>query len=375
MRKKIMHISQSNGGVAKYLKMLFKYLDKDKYEQILVYPSEYISEKEEFEVLVDKIEFADMVREISIKDDIKSIIQIYKLIKKYNPDLIYLHSSKAGALGRIINIIARKPIIYNSHGWAFNMDISKIKKYIYRLIEKFLARYCNKIIAISEQEKISAIDNKICKEDKIEVIYNGIDIGEYEASKLDKIEARGNKDIPNDSLVIGMVGRICKQKSVDTFVKVAARIKSTIPNSYFVIVGDGDEREKIESLIEELGLKDSVLITGWVKNTYEYIQTFDIAMLLSRWEGFGLAIAEYMVSEVPIIATNVDAIPNLIKNNEDGILVEVDNIDEVFKSTIKIVEDKEFANKIINNSKNKVLNNFDIRRVVYQHQKLFEELI
>lgn len=374
MKKRIMHITQANGGVARYLQMLFKYMDRNKYEQILIYPNEYANEKKEFENLVDNIELIGMSREISFKNDIKCLIQLRKVIKKYNPDLIYVHSSKAGALGRIANSITRKRIIYNPHGWAFNMNVSNKKKFIYKTIEKVLAKKCDKIIAISEQEKKSAIEKNICNEEKIDVIFNGIDIDEYKNNIADKQDIRKKLNIHSDSIVIGMVGRISKQKSPDIFIKSAAKIKQKVPNAFFVIVGDGDERKEIEKLIEELGLKGSVLITGWVKNTYKYIQAFDIAMLLSRWEGFGLAIAEYMICEVPVIATNVDAIPNLISNNENGILVEVDNIEESVKAILKIINDKEFVNYIVDNSRNKVKKEFDVKRVALQHEEIIDIL-
>ncbi|NFH70314.1 glycosyltransferase family 4 protein [Clostridium botulinum] len=375
MKKKIMHIAQANGGVARYLQMLFKYMDRSKYEQILIYPNEYASEKQDFKNLVDKIELIDMHREINLKNDTISIIQLYKVIKKYDPDLIYVHSSKAGALGRIANSIIKKPIIYNPHGWAFNMNVSNKKKFIYKTVEKVLAKKCDKIIAISDQEKRSAIEKNICNKEKIEVIFNGIDIEEYKNNIVDKHDIRKKMNIPSDSIVIGMVGRISKQKSPDTFIKAAAKIKQKIPNAFFVIVGDGDERKEIEKLILELVLKDSVLITGWVKNTYRYIQAFDIAMLLSRWEGFGLAIAEYMICGVPVIATNVDAIPNLITNNNNGILVEKDNIEQIVNSTLKLLKNKTFQNNLIENSKIKVRENFDVKRVAVEHEKIINTFL
>ncbi|WP_061309244.1 glycosyltransferase, partial [Clostridium botulinum] len=271
MKKRIMHITQANGGVARYLQMLFKYMDRNKYEQILIYPNEYDYEKKDFKNLVDNIEFIDIYREINLKKDIISIFKLYKLIKKYNPDLIYVHSSKAGALGRIANSITRKPIIYNPHGWAFNMNVSNKKKFIYKTVEKILAKRCDKIIAISEEEKNVAINNKICNLEKIQVIFNGIDIDEYENSIKNETDYREKFNIPNNYKIIGMVGRISEGKAPDIFVKVACKIKEKIPNTFFIIVGDGEERESIENMIENLGLKKNFLITGWVEDTYRYI--------------------------------------------------------------------------------------------------------
>lgn len=172
-----------------------------------------------------------------------------------------------------------------------------------------------------------------------------------------------------------MVGRISNQKATDTFIRVAYEIKKKIKNAYFIIVGDGEDRDDLDKLIEELGLSNDVLITGWIKDPYEYIEAFDVAMLLSRWEGFGLAIAEYMVAEKPVIATNVDAIPNLIDNYKDGILVNVDTIDETVDAIMNIYEDKFLADLLVKNAKNKVRKQFDIKRVALEHEEIIEETI
>lgn len=370
-----MYVTQANGGVARYLQMLFKYMDRSKYEQILIYPNEYINEKNNFIKLLDKIDFIDMSREINVFNDIKSIYQLSKMIEKYNPDLIYANSSKTGVLARLVNIKFNKPIIYNPHGWAFNMDASNKKRILYTWIERFFSKKCDRIIAISEEEKKSALQNRICPEEKIEVIVNGIDIEEYEDSIIDKIEYREKLKIPKDFIVIGMVGRISRQKAPDTFIKVAAKIKEKMPNTFFVIVGDGEQREPIKELIKEYKIEDSVLITGWVENAYQYIQIFDVAMLLSRWEGFGLAIAEYMVCKVPIIATNVDAIPNLITNNETGILVTIDNVDEIVNAFFEINRRKELSDYLIKNAYAKVRKEFDVKRVAEEHKDIIDEYL
>lgn len=373
--KKIMYITQSNGGVARYLQMIFKYINKEKYEHILVYPNQFKEEGKEFEGIVDKIEFADMYRELNLKEDLKALIQIYKLIKKHNPDLIYVHSSKAGALGRIANMLFRKPIIYNPHGWSFNMQISSKKKHFYVYIERLLAKFCDVIISISQKEKESALENDICDDNKIKVIFNGIDIDRYDKEFSGEENFRNELNIPEDSIVIGMVGRLSKQKGPDIFIKSAAIIKKKIPNSFFVLVGDGELREEIEELIEKYELKDYVKITGWVNNSYKYIKTFDVAVLLSRWEGFGLAIAEYMLCEKPIVASNVDAIPNLIKNNENGILVSSDNVNEAAEALLKIINDNQLANYMVANARERVRREFDVKRVVKEHEKIIDKLI
>lgn len=373
MRKKIIHISQSNGGVARYLQMLFKYTKMNKYEQILVYSKEYYNEKKDFENLVDHIEFVDMSRNINLIKDFKAIVKICKIIKKYNPDLVYVHSSKAGALGRIANIITRKKIIYNPHGWAFSMNVSEKKRKLYKLIEKTLAIITDEIIAISNSEKTIAIENKICNEKKIKVIVNGIDLNEYYNSRIRRKKEIDN--IPEDKVIIGMVGRISEQKGPDTFVKVAYEIFKTIPNTFFIIVGDGEDKQKILKLIKQYKMEENFLITGWVDNVYDYIEKFNIAMLLTRWEGFGFAIAEYMVSERPIVATNIGAVSELIENYETGILVEADNINNIVGETLKVINDINLQKKMVYNAKVRVKKEYDVARVAEESANLIDNMI
>ncbi len=369
--KRIMHIAQAPGGVERYLYTLLKYLDKEKYENILVCSQNYNLEK--FSGITSAIECVEMYREINLLNEINAIINIRKIIKKYNPDIVYIHSSKAGATARIANLGLKNVSIYNAHGWAFNMKCSVHKRNIYALIERILAYFCNEIIAISDFEKISALNYKICKEDKIKVIYNGIDFNEHTSSNnLVKVI---KSNIPKGAYVVGMVGRLSEQKAPDIFVKAARQIKDVIPNAYFILVGNGEQKNIIQNLISEFELTECTLITGWVDNPLDYIKQFDVAMLLSRWEGFGLVLAEYMLEGKPIVATNVDAIPNLISNRKNGILVEMDDYNAAAKSVIEIHNDSKLQNELILNGIRIVEERFNAKRVAIEHEKLFDSLI
>jgi glycosyltransferase involved in cell wall biosynthesis len=172
-----------------------------------------------------------------------------------------------------------------------------------------------------------------------------------------------------------MVGRISPQKSPDTFIKAAYLIKKEIPQAYFMIIGDGEKRKEIEQLIKDTGLKDSVFISGWVDNPVNYIQLFDQAVLLSRWEGFGLVLAEYMAAGKPIIATDVDAIPELIENNENGLLVPVDDIKAICDAVLTVKNNPLLKNKFVQRGLRIAKENFDIKRVTIEHEKLFQQLL
>lgn len=158
MRKKkikILHVAQAAGGVDRYIRMLLKYLDKEKFENILVCSQDF--NREDYDGLVDSFEQIEMNRAIGVSD-LNSIKEVRRLIKKYNPDIVYAHSSKAGAIARVADIGLKNHCVYNPHGWAFNMRCSDKKRAMYTAIEKMAAPFCEKIICISDAEKQSALE-------------------------------------------------------------------------------------------------------------------------------------------------------------------------------------------------------------------------
>lgn len=376
---RIFHVAQAAGGVDRYIRMLLKYLKHEKFENILV--CSYDFDREDYNGLVDALEQVDMNRAIG-KADIVAMGEVRKLIRKYKPDIVYAHSSKAGAIVRIAdigmkNVEGKKNIcIYNPHGWAFNMRCGGMKQMVYIAIERILAPFCDKIICISDAEKKSALYKKICKEEKLQVIFNGVDIEEYESRKKNGISVviRKALPIPKDAFVVGMVGRISAQKAPEIFIKMAKRVKKEIANAYFIIVGDGEQKKWIEEYAEKNGFSGSLLITGWIENAWDYIALFDVAVLLSRWEGFGLVLPEYMLAGKPIVATRADAIPNIIIDGENGLLVDVDDVQGAAEAVLKLHKDVELQLNLINRGRITVYEKYDARRVSEEHERVFKEI-
>ncbi len=367
---KILHVAQAAGGVDRYIRMLLKYLDKDKFENVLVCSQDF--HKEDYNGLVDYFEQIEMTRAIGASD-LKATKAVRKLIKKYNPDIVYAHSSKAGAIARVADIGLRNRCVYNPHGWAFNMRCSAKKKAIYTMIEKIAAPFCDKIICISDAEKQSALDKKICKEDKLQVIFNGVDIEAYENGAHGAVK-RQDMNIPEDAFVVGMVGRISQQKAPDVFIKMAKQVKDEVPNAHFIIVGNGNQEDEIRKYAKDNGFSDSLHITGWVDDPMSYVELFDVACLLSRWEGFGLVLPEYMMARKPIVASRVDAIPNIICDGENGLLVGMDDVVGASTAVLKLYLNNNLKSKLIDEGLKTVYKKFDVQRMTRETEKLFEEV-
>ena len=369
---KVLHIAQAAGGVDRYLRSLLKYFDNDNFENVLLCSYDYI--KEDYNGIVDKFIQIEMQREISLSADFSAVKIIRKIIKSEKPDIVYMHSSKAGAIGRIANLGIKNKTVYNPHGWAFNMDCGKKKRTMYKLIEKFLTPFTNQIVCISDAEKVSALENKVAKENKLNVILNGIDIDNCK-NQMSNSVTRESLGISEDAFVIGQVGRLSKQKSPDIFVRSAVKIKEKIKNAHFILVGNGDMEEEILSYAKENNLENSLTVTGWVENPLSYVGLFDVATLLSRWEGFGLVLPEYMLAKKPIVASYVDAIPTVIEDKKTGVLVKPEVPSEVCDAIVNIYSDQSFRNKLIKNGANAVYEKFDAKRVSKQHKDLFLRIV
>ena len=370
---RVLHVAEAAGGVERYLETLFKY-SKDKVENILVCSQNYDYEK--FKTLADRVIVLKMVHDIEPSSDIKVERILRRIIKQLKPDIVYAHSSKAGAFARIADLGLNNKVIYNPHGWAFNETTKgikkKIKHEIFKTAEKIGTIFTNEIICISDFEKNTALKNKIASENKLKVIYSGIDFEEFrQSNEITRLDV----GIPKDAFVIGNVARITETKAPDTFVMAAKIIKKYIPTAFFVMVGNGDLEDKIKLQIKANHLDDCFLLTGWVNNPNNFMDLFDVGMLLSRWEGLGLVLLEYMFLGVPIIATNVGGIPNVIEDKENGLLVSKDKVNEVVKATVLLHSNTKLRQKLVSNGIKSAKTKFDVKRTVLETEKEYERIL
>ena len=370
MTIRVLHVAEAAGGVERYLYALLRNSDHQTVENYFISSQHY--ELEKFQKYVSGIYQIQIAHAVSIKEDKSSVKQIKKIVKQIKPDIVYAHSTKAGALTRIALIGMHIPVIYNPHGWAFNIIQSKKKELAYKLIEKVQIPFTNRIICISEAEKESAVRNHICSADKIQVITNGVD---FELLDHAKTVTRNELGIPKDAFVVGQIGRLTEQKSPDIFVEMAEKIKEVIPNSFFVMIGDGNLEGEVRDSIKAKGLEESFLITGWVQNPTGYLNCLDVATMLSRWEGFGLALVEYMYGGVPLVSTKVDAIPYVINDGVDGLLVEPNRPDEAARAVMRLYHDSTLATELVKNGRSIARSQYDINRVVKQTYHLYVDIL
>ena len=374
MKIKIVHIVQSPcGGVSEYLYYFLKNFKNNDYENYIIASDKYNEYIEKFKKYCKKIYIVPMKRQINIISDLTSIFKIKKILKEIKPNIAYLHSSKAGALGRIAMLFNFKiKILYNAHGWYFNADIKNKKKNFYATIERILALKTDKTINISKSEYDSALKYKIASDKKMCIIENGVDLLKFKNSDKYRTRIRKKYNIKNNEIIIGVVGRISEQKDPLTMIKAFNEIYQQRDDVKLMFVGSGELEETVKKYAKENNLLNVIIFTGWVNNVEKFIPAFDIAILPSKWEGFGLALIEYMACNKPIVASNVGGISNIITDKKNGLLFEKGNYKELANKIEILINNDELANKIIETNKS-YRKQYDIKILINKHERLFQE--
>lgn len=387
MRKKILFIITKSemGGAQRFLYELVTHLDPEKYDISVAAGSSPAGRGELFSKFDIKNIKTIKIRNFSNTAGIKNLLaffEIFILIAKTKPNIIYLLSSEAGFAGSIAGSFYRFflqkkiKIIYRIGGWAFKEPRSIIIKKIYLWAEKISVPFKDIIIVNSEFDRQLAIKNNIINLSKIIVIYNGLDFNEIkflpkeEARKFIESKVENLKLKIENSILIGTIANLYKNKGIDYLISAITRISDH--NKFnFVIIGEGPERPNLEKAIKKHELENVVFIIGKVSDVYRYLKAFDLFVLPSVKEGQPWAILEAMAASVPIVATNIAGIPEMIENEKSGLLVEPADPDSLSEAIEKMITHPSLAGECAKNALTVVKEKFDIEKMVRKNEELF----
>ncbi|MDA3793364.1 MAG: glycosyltransferase, partial [Elusimicrobia bacterium] len=256
------------------------------------------------------VELKFLKREINPFFDLLAIAEIWLILMEKKPDIVHLHSSKAGFAGRIAARLAGiKNVYYQPHGIIFYGYFSKFKSSIIKIIECLLAPLSKKIIVLTETARKEFLSHKVGRSAQYEVINNGINIGKAPIPDSNKKEKIRNKyNIDDGEIVLAMAGRIVKLKGHEYFIEVLERL---IKNNYRVkglIVGEGEYTEILKKIIARKGLTEHIIFTGYLKDIFTVLPAADILLQPSIVEGFGLSVIEAAACGIPAVGFKVGGI-------------------------------------------------------------------
>lgn len=315
-----------------------------------------------------------------------SISEIVGLLEKEKPDVLFLCCTTAGFLGSIASKIYKLKnlpynletslcVLYRIGGWSFLDPRPAWMNKVLLCLEKITSRFKNKIIVNTKKDQKTAVLNKICPQDKLVMIQNGIDAERLEFLSREKARKKITEHIAQDikyEKIVGTIANFYKTKGLKYFIKAVHILnnKYQLPATKYIIIGDGKERKKIESLIREYSLENKVFLLGRIPQAYKYIPAFDVFVLPSLKEGFPWVILEAMAAGVPILATKTGGLPEIIKENRDGILVPTKNSQLLAEKTYWLLTHSNEAEEMAQRAKQKLKKEFTLKKMLEKTAKI-----
>ncbi len=316
----------------------------------------------------------NLVREVNLFKDIKAFISIYKILRSEKFDIIHTHSSKAGFLARIAaKLYGKSIIVHTVHGFPFNDYMSFFKKYFYIKIEKFLSTLSDALITVSNLNKVKIIKLGIAEDSKITNIYSGIDLKLF--AKRNDFSFRNDLGISNDFILIGAVGRLSAQKDPITLVNAIDIVIKEKTNVKLVFVGDGDMKAEVLRKINELGLQENIYLVGNKMDPWNVYPSLDLFVMSSIYEGLGRSITEALCSETPVVCTNVEGVPELVRENITGYLVKPKDYFELSRGILKSLDNIDHSKNMAKEGSKFVKENFDVNNMVKEIGDLYLDLL
>ncbi|MDQ1484449.1 MAG: hypothetical protein QOJ62_142 [Actinomycetota bacterium] len=263
---------------------------------------------------------ADMVPNLSPRHDLHALRLLTELLVAGQPDVVHTHSAKAGGVGRLAAHRAGVPLVVHTyHGFPFHEFQRPWTRSAYVAAESYLCRRTDVVLTVGSAVAVEAIRRGIVGPAQLRTIAVAIDSDPVVCTPETRTRARGVLGIAAAGPVVGTVGRLDYQKAPADFVHAIARLRHE--NAIGVWVGEGSLRRDVEQLIDRLGLGDRMMLLGDRTDVSAILPAFDVFAMSSRYEGLPCAIVEAMAAGVPVVATAVNAVSDVVLPGETGLLV------------------------------------------------------
>lgn len=332
------------GGPAIHVALTTRGLDPTRFRTVLIHGNVEDSEADMGYLLdgadIERIVIPSLGRELRPFRDLKTLWQLYRTVKHIEPDIVHTHKAKAGAIGRVVAILAGVPVrIHTFHGHVFEGYFGAAKTSIFVAIERALARITTRLVALSD----GLVDNlvhrwRIGSADQFAVVPLGFDLRPFVDAQRYRGALRGELAIGEDIRLIGIVGRMVPVKDHRTFVEAAARVARSRPDTHFVFIGGGELEEEISAQLKSRGLSERSHLLGWRRQLEKIYPDLDVLALSSVNEGTPVTLVEAMSVGVPVVATAVGGVPDILEHGRNGELVPPRDPDALASALLRALE-------------------------------------
>jgi glycosyltransferase involved in cell wall biosynthesis len=313
-----------------------------------------------------------LVRPIAPARDLAALAALVRLFRAGRYDVVHTHSVKAGFLGRLAARLAGVPLIVHTiHGVPFEID-GRLRARVYLAYERLLAPVTHRIVCVGETLRREVEGWGVVPAAKLVTIYSGIDFDAY-APTQDGEALRRRLGLVDAVPIVGSVGRLTACKSQVDLVDAMAVLVQRLPSAALVLVGDGELREPLQRRVAQRRLEGRVHLLGERDDVPDLLRLFDVYAMSSRWEGVGRALTEAMFVGLPIVATPVYGVKEVIRHEQTGLLVPTGDAAALAAAVERLVRDRVLATRLGAAARETALALMDGRRMVTALDDLYHQ--
>ena len=352
---------------------------------------------------VEPVILPEMRRDIAPWRDREAYRRIKAMIREFRPDIVHTHASKAGAIGRLAAAdMGVRAIVHTFHGHVFHSYFGRVRTSVYKNIERFLARRSSRIIAISERQREELVnEHQICPPEKVSVIPLGFDLTRFRDDQDTKRRLfRHVYGVADDEIAVGIIGRLVPIKDHDLFIEALHRVSRTTGKRIRAfVVGDGEERDRLQQRARELGLtqvqgpvfnghgfghgvngdpavpRALLTFTSWVREVDIVNAGLDVVVLTSRNEGTPVSLIEAQAAGKPVVSTRVGGVENVVVEGRTGLLSPAGNAAALADNLRQLIEDDQLRQDLGARGWGHVQERYHYGRLVKDTAALYHELL
>lgn len=367
-RHNVLYTSMSGdmmGGGQKSLLLLLERLDREKYRPFLICPKygSLVKKAEKLGIQTALIP-TGRLKSLNIFSNVSTVHKFIKFIRFNHIDLIHTDAPRQTFFAGLAAKITKRPLIWH-------VRISDPEK---RLYDKILSSLSTKMIAVSEA---AARRLQRVNKNKIVVIFNGINLNEYDLPHPDKklVEEFGKEE---NCVFVGTASQLIPRKGYSILLQAASQVLQVGPNVKFVIVGSGEEKysQSLYDLSKDLGITENIIFTGYREDISQIMKILDIVVLPSTHpEGFSRLLLEAMASSKPVVASRIGGNPEAVEDGRTGLIVPPGDVDSLAKALLQLVQNKELRQSMGHAGRQRVKEQFSIEINVSKIESIYEELL
>jgi len=367
------------GGAQEVALYAVSHLDRSKFRPLLVTgPGGLLTDEAKILPGVDVHILSSLTRRVHILADLVAFVELIHLLRRLRPAIVHTHSSKAGILGRWAAWCARVPVIIHTiHGYGITPAQPPWLRRILIVIERMTGWITTHWVAVSQADIKKGIEWGLFDRTQVSVVRPGIDPQPFQ-TPIDATTRQVLREEfgagPADFLV-GTVACLKPQKAPEDFVAVAKQVCEALPNARFVLIGDGDLRPRVESLIEVNGLNARLHLAGWRRDISTVMKAFDAFLLTSHWEGLPRVLLEARTIGLPAVATRVGGVEEVVAQGRHGWLSEAGDIAGLSAHLIRVLQSQGNPPQGRSQSMERLPKEFHLDEMVKQYEFLYDRFL